>query len=652
MQIVEDVTTAVTPAFAGVVACGAGASGGEGAFCLPPEIGFLLLHGVPAAQLSEAAAIAHAIGVTADRVVIARALMPEEAFYRALARHLEMDFLSRDFAVAEGASQAALRAGFVALAPGAGPRFALAPQGVALKILLERRRLSRLPGAAITTPTLLRRSVWAAIRTDVMVHAATGFAGEFPLQSARGGASMRQKRGAVAAIATTAFGVATLGIEAVIAMSVLACLLFSVEIALRLAATCETLRKREKRPTPLLGDEDLPTCSLVVALYRETAVAPQLAAALTALDYPREKLDILIMLEAGDEPTKAALEAQDFGPQVGIIVCPPGEPRTKPRALNAALALARGELLVVYDAEDIPDPAQLKLAAAHFQRSSARLACLQARLVIDNTADSLLARFFTIEYAALFDVLLPGLARLGCPLPLGGTSNHFRTRALKDVMGWDAWNVTEDADLGLRLARAGYQVETLASDTLEEAPSRLKPWLHQRSRWLKGWMQTAIVHSRNPRVALANLGLIGYIAILIHTVGTVATALTYPFFTVLTVAKLWDGSLLAPTAPGDILVAVLAFTVFAFGALSMLAPALVALHRRRLYRLLPLLPLLPFYYMLVSVAAWRAVFELLQAPTQWNKTEHGLARTSRSRPALPQGEQPQAARAAAAPKRP
>jgi cellulose synthase/poly-beta-1,6-N-acetylglucosamine synthase-like glycosyltransferase len=298
--------------------------------------------------------------------------------------------------------------------------------------------------------------------------------------------------------------------------------------------------------------------------------------------------------------------------------------------LNVALPLARGSFTVVYDAEDIPDSEQLRSAAAIFARSPREVACLQARLTIDNTDDSWLTRLFTIEYAALFDVFNPGLAEIGSPIPLGGTSNHFRTATLKKIHGWDAWNVTEDADLGIRLARLGYRVADLPSSTLEEAPITLKAWMRQRTRWMKGFMQTGICHSREPASVLSQLGFWRFFAGMALTGGTALSALIYPFSTGLFLTFWLFGGPWSDDATWDAIWRTGSLTLFASGAASLFIPALVALHRRRLWRLLPWVALLPLYYGLVCLAAWRGLWELVTAPFQWNKTNHGFARTSRS----------------------
>ncbi len=292
--------------------------------------------------------------------------------------------------------------------------------------------------------------------------------------------------------------------------------LFFASICLRLFAGAASLgRKRELQNRSPVDEARLPPYSIVVALHREARVVPQLVAALNALDYPRGKLDIKLVIESEDFATRRALEAQRLPPIYEIIVAPAGFPKTKPRALNIALPLLRGELVAVFDAEDTPAPSQLREGAERFLRAPRRLACLQARLAIDNIEDSWLTRLFAIEYAVLFDVLNPGLAGLGLPLPLGGSSNHFRTEILREVCGWDAWNVTEDADLGLRLARLGYRVDTLAASTQEEAPARIEAWLAQRRRWSKGWMQTFITLTRNPGRLITELSPATALAVLL-----------------------------------------------------------------------------------------------------------------------------------------
>ena len=225
------------------------------------------------------------------------------------------------------------------------------------------------------------------------------------------------------------------------------------------------------------ADRDLPVYTIIVALYREANAVQTLIASLRAIAYPPEKLDIKLVLEADDHETWEVLRWLNLVAPFEIIVAPGAGPQTKPKALNIALPFAKGTFTVVYDAEDRPEPDQLRRAVEMFVASEKDVACVQARLTIDNTDDGWLARMFTAEYAAQFDLFLPGLARMGLPLPLGGSSNHFRTDVLRGVGAWDAYNVTEDADLGMRLARFGYRSVMLDSSTYEEAPAKFVPWI-------------------------------------------------------------------------------------------------------------------------------------------------------------------------------
>jgi cellulose synthase/poly-beta-1,6-N-acetylglucosamine synthase-like glycosyltransferase len=251
---------------------------------------------------------------------------------------------------------------------------------------------------------------------------------------------------------------------------------------------------KEQSSKPAMGDLQLPTYTVIVALYREVAAVEGLLRSLGALDYPREKLDVKFVVEPDDAETRRAIELHARGQNVDIIVAPDTGPRTKPKALNAALPFARGSFTVIFDAEDRPEPDQLRRALHAFRTEGRTVACVQAALTIDNAGDGWLAGMFTAEYCAQFDVFLPALGRLGVPLPLGGTSNHFRTAVLRAVGSWDPYNVTEDADLGIRLARYGYRAVTIGATTYEEAPARLGGWIKQRTRWFKGWIQTVNPH--------------------------------------------------------------------------------------------------------------------------------------------------------------
>jgi cellulose synthase/poly-beta-1,6-N-acetylglucosamine synthase-like glycosyltransferase len=313
-----------------------------------------------------------------------------------------------------------------------------------------------------------------------------------------------------------------------------------------------------------------------------------------------------------------------------VVVVPPGFPRTKPRALAYALPLARGTFVTVFDAEDRPHPLQLRQAWAAFRNGPPDLGCVQAALVIDNQDESWLAHLFAIEYAALFDGLLPALAAWRIPVPLGGTSNHFRRRVLNEIGGWDCHNVTEDADVGIRLARFGYRTEIIHLPTLEEAPTGARTWLRQRTRWFKGWLQTTLVHTRHPLRLVRELGVAGTVGFLLMSAGMVISAMVYPFYVVTVLLALRHP--LALWQEGGAMHAA-AFGVYLFnlvgGPLAMGVLSRCALRRRGRKGLAGGIWLLPAYWLFMSAAAYCAVAELALWPHYWAKTPHRRYRAHR-----------------------
>ncbi len=371
------------------------------------------------------------------------------------------------------------------------------------------------------------------------------------------------------------------------------------------------------------ADADLPVYTILVPLFREIQVLPQLLRALAALDYPVVKLQILLVLEAVDADMIAAVAATRLAANIDVIVVPDAQPRTKPKAVNYALQFARGKYTVIYDAEDIPEHDQLRRAIATFDQGAPQLACLQAHLNVYNPYAGWYAGQFAIEYSALFDALLPALQRLGLPIPLGGTSNHFRTDVLRRIGAWDPYNVTEDADLGIRLARLGWQVAILPSTTFEEAPTQASSWLKQRTRWLKGWMQTYLVHTRQPRALYRDLGFAKFWGFQIVMGGLLLSALVLPLFYILLAVSAWKGGLMAeatsPFASWLLLVAVLNLVI---GYLSAMFVGAVTVLKRGRVRLMFTALSMPVYWLLISVAAYRALLQLIRAPYLWEKTDH------------------------------
>src|SRR5262249_39426187 len=256
---------------------------------------------------------------------------------------------------------------------------------------------------------------------------------------------------------------------------------------------------------------DFPMYTVLVPLHREGKILPRLIQGLNNLDYPKDRLEILLLVELDEEQTQTAIHNYPLPAHFRQITTPPCQPRTKPRALNVGLQEAHGQYIVIYDAEDRPEPDQLRKAIAGFRELPEHVVCLQARLNFYNRYQSFLARLFSVDYAAWYDQMLPGLTRTHAFIPLGGTSNHFRVEVLRQIGGWDPFNVTEDCDLGARLSRAGYGILMLDSVTWEEAVAQTGPWIRQRSRWVKGYLQTYLVHMRHPFQLWRELGLRGFI---------------------------------------------------------------------------------------------------------------------------------------------
>ncbi len=395
---------------------------------------------------------------------------------------------------------------------------------------------------------------------------------------------------------------------------------------LRLAALWRAVRRPREPPDPSWldrrYDDRLPTFSVLVPVYREVSIARTLVSAMSRFDYPSDRLEILFITEADDMRTRRALLDAGLAGNMRVVTVPPGQPKTKPRALNYALQDARGTLVAVFDAEDHPDPDQLRLAAIAFVLGGPRLACVQARLTVSNPDDSFLSRQFMLEYAALFGGVLPALDYLDLPIPLGGTSNHFRRDVLLKCGGWDPFNVTEDADLGIRLARLGYDVSVIDSETMEEAPVRWRIWLGQRTRWIKGWMQTYLVHMRRPFRLWRDLGARRFVGFQMTICATLISMLAHPWFYILAGLHGALGSRVLPES--HILVWLFGGNLLAgYGsaALLIMVTSQGSEFSGRLFSIF----FLPVYWLAISIAAYRAVLDLVRRPYFWEKTMHGAA---------------------------
>ncbi|HZQ12171.1 MAG TPA: glycosyltransferase [Pseudolabrys sp.] len=596
---------------------------------------------LPADVLETAAGRATVLGTGADRVLIATGAIDEETYLRALAQDLGAAFDPLDHAtramcpLGDGRLIESAAQGMLPLTVGGDLALVVAPRaGAARRIAAMVKHAPALTCYfRFTTADRLNRFAMQCAGDSIAARAAEGLRKNAPVLSA----APPRWRGQIGRMA--AAGLALLAAALVVpevtmgAVEILLASIFLAWLGLRLIGTFAA--PSERGPAPRLSDDQLPTYTLIAALYREASSVGGLLSAIKRLDYPREKLNVIIAIEADDLETRTALEADNSRLPITVIQVPPGGPRTKPKALNVALTFARGAFTVVYDAEDRPEPDQLRRALQAFDRGGRRLACVQARLSIDNTADGILTRLFTAEYAGQFDVFLPGIAALRLPLPLGGSSNHFRTEILREVGAWDPYNVTEDADLGFRLARFGYRTGMIASTTYEEAPAGLAPWLRQRTRWFKGWMQTWLVHMRKPRQLMRELGAGGFVTFQLIVGGNALAALVHPLFAGGVIYSVASGS---PLWRGDNLaVAVFAAIYGASAVIGYLTSAFLGwlgLLRRGLMSTAWVLLLTPLHWLLLSLAAWRALYQLIAAPYAWEKTEHGLARSSRLNAAM------------------
>ncbi|UUY06041.1 glycosyltransferase [Svornostia abyssi] len=373
-----------------------------------------------------------------------------------------------------------------------------------------------------------------------------------------------------------------------------------------------------------LDEHDLPVYTLLLPLYHEANIVDRLTAGIDALDYPRTKLDVKLLCEADDTETIEAIRALALPPHYQLLVVPDAEPKTKPKACNYGLLHARGDYVVIYDGEDRPDPDQLKKAVVAFAKSGDDVTCIQAKLNFFNRDQNLLTRWFAIEYAMHFDLVLPGLDTDGVPIPLGGTSNHFVTARLRELGAWDPFNVTEDADLGVRLHKAGFATSVMDSTTLEEANSEIGNWIRQRSRWCKGYFQTWLVHMRHPFRLLGQLGLKSFLSFNLVVGGAFVFLLNPIFWALTTVFVVTQASQIQALFPGFVFYA--AASMLFVGNFTFLYMNLAGALQRGYFDLAKYALLSPVYWGLMSWAAWKGAIQLVTKPFYWEKTVHGLDR--------------------------
>jgi cellulose synthase/poly-beta-1,6-N-acetylglucosamine synthase-like glycosyltransferase len=373
-----------------------------------------------------------------------------------------------------------------------------------------------------------------------------------------------------------------------------------------------------------INEKDLPIYTILVPLYKEKlSTVTQLTSAIKNFNYPLSKLDVKLIAELDDDLTIQNIKSLGLESIFQIIRVPHSIPKTKPKACNYALRFAKGELVTIYDAEDVPDVNQLKKTFLTFKElgdfGSKKITALQCHLNFYNRNENWLTKFFSIEYSSWFQFLLYGLQALKLPIPLGGTSNHFKTEELKNLKAWDPYNVTEDAELGMRIAINNGIIRVVNSTTMEECPNLVSSWLHQRTRWIKGHLQTFLVYMREPKTIIKNFGFSGFLGFFFFIGAPAISYIFVPFSLVL-----YFFASIAPNISPDLLY----FMVFnlIFGVTLHLLIALFVIVKNKWLNILPLCFLFPIYWLLHSVASYLALYQLIKKPHHWNKTEHGVSK--------------------------
>jgi len=375
-----------------------------------------------------------------------------------------------------------------------------------------------------------------------------------------------------------------------------------------------------------LQEVKLPLYTIFCPMYKEWEVLPQFVTAISRLDYPKDKLQVLLLLEENDQKTIGAAQRYQLPNYFEIIIVPHSLPKTKPKALNFGLQLAKGQYAVIYDAEDIPETDQLKKAVLAFERVEEKTICIQAKLNYYNPHQNLLTRLFTAEYSLWFDLILVGLQSIHAPIPLGGTSNHFRLQYLRQLGGWDPFNVTEDCDLGIRLAKKGFHTAMMDSTTFEEANSKSLNWLRQRSRWIKGYIQTYFVHMRQPKKFfhswrnpdLWTFQLVVGGKILSIFINPLMWLTTFSYF----LLRPTIGPLIESFYPAPIMY--LGVFCLTLGNFLYLYYYMIGCAKRESFDLIKYVFFVPFYWLGMSLAGWKALYEIVSRPHYWAKTIHGF----------------------------
>ena len=594
-------------------------------------------------QLIEGLRIQERVGGRIGEVLVHAGLVPEEAVAGALAEQLRLPLVDvsklqpEPDALALVPEPVARRHRFVPLAISDHVLYLAMSDPLDDDAVSELRAHTRLPIRIVIASRpgieLLLQRTYATRYVRV---ATTDLLNRSPDESAYRVLTWPQRAGFTAVLVVFGLFLVYSPVNTIIAFNVLSVLFYTSFSLYKFRMIYDALGHTFELPVTeeeiaALDERELPVYTIMIPLYREAAVLPKLAESISQLDYPPSKLDVKLILEEDDLETQAAIKALALPPHFKVVIVPDAQPKTKPKACNYALIQAEGKYVVIYDAEDRPDSDQLKKIVVAYSKAEERIVCIQCKLNYYNRDQNLLTRWFTIEYSSWFDLFMPGLDAADSPIPLGGTSNHLVREKLIELGAWDPFNVTEDADLGVRLHKFGYKTAIVDSTTYEEANSDLYNWIRQRSRWVKGYIQTWLVHMRHPVKLGRQMGWRSWWSFQFVIAGTFVGFLLNPFYWVLT--TLW-----LATQAGFIRVLFPSFVYFAaaaglyIGNFVFTYINVAGVLRRGYPELVKYALLSPLYWALMSVGAYKGLFQLFYRPFYWEKTVHGLDVRAESEP--------------------
>nr|WP_211237913.1 glycosyltransferase family 2 protein [Cohnella panacarvi] len=595
-------------------------------------------------QLEKALSFQRKSGGMLGDILLSLQFLEPEQLYRAIATQNNLGRIGaeHDFDTSDKLPEPVARQFGVVLLQRFDNRFLVAvnePLSEENRIALE--EILGLPAEQVLATKNEMEAFWTEAYGNEMLETSTSkLATEQPHNSANVTFTRKQLVGIFLTVAAAAGGLAWNWLGTLILMNVAVQLLYFLMTLFRFAiimygSRSDSQYRFDIKALQEIDEKALPVYTILVPMYKESDVIPQLIRNLERLDYPKAKLDVRLLIENDDIEAQELLKNMKLPPYYTVLVVPDSLPKTKPKACNFGLIRARGDIVVIYDAEDRPDPDQLKKVYLTFKACDENTACVQAKLNYFNSGQNLLTKWFTQEYSMWFELLLPGIMKLNIPIPLGGTSNHFKTDVLKKLNAWDPYNVTEDADLGIRLYKAGYKTAIVDSRTWEEANSRVGNWIRQRSRWIKGYMQTWLVHMRHPFRLYRELGLRGFLGFHVMVLATPLLPLLNPIFW--SMILFWYGfhaewiSLFFPDgiyymASAEFYIANFLFVFSSAAGVYWVIHALESKGDRRFsYSLVRTTLLTPLYWVLMSIAAMKAAWQLITKPFYWEKTVHGLS---------------------------